>query len=374
MNQRLFCALAVLITSLVRGPVAAEIAIGFANPLSGPSATTGGRNRVAVALAVEDLNDRGGVLGHKVRLVEADDACGVEQAVAAAERLVSADVRMVVGHACSHSSLMAAGIYETSDILMITPDSTHPRLTEEGRRNVFRLIGRDDRQGAVAGDFLADLWPGKNIAIVHDGTVYGRGLAAQTRKRLRQLGVDEAVYAGYTPGAQDHKALVARLRSSAIDVLYVSGSGPDAGLILRTAREQGDDLQLVGGDALGMEGFWTVAGAAGEGTIFSARPAIYYGSDAATIRAAFRVRGLGPGASGIGAYAAVEVWAEAVERAGTADLAAVARELRRGRFRTVLGPVAFDSSGDLEGAAWEMQIWTDGDYTPLDRRRVVSSH
>jgi branched-chain amino acid transport system substrate-binding protein len=373
MKQQLLCALAVLITSLVSGPVAADIAIGFANPLSGPAATTGGRNRAAVALAVEDLNNRGGVLGQKVRLVEANDACGVEQAVAAAKRLVSADVRMVVGHACSHSSLMAAGIYEAFDILMITPDSTHPRLTEEGRRNVFRLIGRDDRQGAVGGDVLADLWPGKNIAIVHDGTVYGRGLAAQTRKRLRQLGMDEVIYAAYTPGAEDHDALVARLRASAVDVLYVSGSGPDAGLILRTAREQGDDLQLVGGDALGMEEFWTVAGKAGEGTIFSARPAIYYDSDAAVIRAAFRVRGLGPGASGIGAYAAVEVWAEAVERAGTADLAAVAHELRRGHFRTVLGPVSFDARGDLQDAAWELQVWSDGDYAPLDRRRAVRS-
>jgi branched-chain amino acid transport system substrate-binding protein len=293
--------------------------------------------------------------------------------VEAARRLVDAGVPFVVGHMCSHASLLAAGVYEAFDVLMISPDSTHPRLTEEGRRNVFRLIGRDDRQGAVAADFLVDAYPGANIAIVHDGTVYGRGLAAQTREHLRQLGVDEAVYAAYMPGAEDHDALVARLRSSAIDVLYVSGSGPDAGLILRTAREQGDDLQLVGGDALGMEEFWTVAGKAGQGTIFSARPAIYYDSDAAAIRAAFRVRGLGPGASGIGAYAAVEVWAEAVERAGTADLAAVAHELRRGHFRTVLGPVSFDARGDLQDAAWELQVWSDGDYAPLDRRRAVRS-
>jgi branched-chain amino acid transport system substrate-binding protein len=371
MRQRRFCALAVIVASVLSGPVAADIAIGFANPLSGPYAASGGRNRAAVALAVDDLNARGGVLGHQVRLVEADDACRLEQAVAAARQLVAVGVRFVVGHMCSHASLMAAGIYEAFDILMISPDSTHPRLTEEGRRNVFRLVGRDDRQGAMAGDFLARHYRDRNIAILHDGGVYGRGLAEQTRLRLRQFGMVEALYAAYTPGQQDYAALLARLRRHAIDVLYVGGYGPDAGAILRSAREQGDDVQLVGGDGLGGEEFWTAAGEAGEGTIFSARPAIRWPSGAAAVRTALRV--LGPGTHGIGAYAAVEVWAQAVERAGTADLVAVADELRRGRFHTVLGRVAFDDKGDLRGAGWQMQIWSDGDYGPLDRHLASSS-
>jgi branched-chain amino acid transport system substrate-binding protein len=367
MRQRYFCALAVMIASVVSGPVAADIAIGFANPLSGPNAASGGRNQAAVALAVEDLNARGGVLGQKVRLVSADDACGLEQAVTAARRLVDAGVRFVVGHMCSHSSLMAAGIYEAFDILMISPDSTHPRLTEEGRRNVFRLVGRDDRQGALAGDFLARGYRGKNIAIVHDGTVYGQGLAVQTRLRLRQLGVVEALYAAYPPGRQDYNELVARLRCRAIDVLYVGGYGPDAGAILRGARARGDDVQLVGGDAIGGEEFWAAAGKAGEGAIFSARPTIRWHADASAVRTALRARAPGPGSHGIAAYAAVELWAEAVERAGTDALAAVADELRRGRFHTVLGRVAFDDNGDLRGAGWQMQVWSHGDYGPLDR-------
>jgi branched-chain amino acid transport system substrate-binding protein len=375
MSRQLFCALAVLIASVAPTPVAADIVIGFANPLSGPYAASGGRNRTAVALAIEDLNAGSGVLGETVRLVEADDACGIEEAVAAARQLIDAGVRLVVGHGCSHSSLMAAGFYEAADVLMITPDSTHPRLTDEGRRNVFRLIGRDDRQGKLAGDFLADRWAERRIGILHDGTVYGEGLAAETRRRLRELDVVEAIYAAYTPGEQDFGRLAEQLRGDAIDVLYVGGSGPDAGLIVRTAREQGNRLQLVGGDALGMDEFWTVAGEAGEGTIFSSRPAVRWRSDAAAIRTAFRVRRLGPGTGGgIGAYAAVQVWAKAVERAGTTELAAVARALRRGRFDTVLGRVAFDDKGDLRGAGWEMQIWSAGDFHPLDRHTAISAN
>ena len=361
--------LAVAVMLAASGAGAADIVIGFANPLIGPYASSAARNRFAVELAIHDLNDQGGVLGQEVAVITVNDACGVARAAAAAQELVDAGVAFVVGHFCSHSSLMAAGVYEAADVLMITPSSTHPRLTEEGRRNVFRLHGRDDRQGQLAGDFLADGWPDKAIAILHDGSIYGEGLAAETRKRLRQWGVTEAIYDSYTPGAMDYSALVSRLQRAGIAVLYIGGYGPDAGLIVRTARQRGDDhLQPIGSDGFGMDEFWIVAGLAGEGTIFTDRPDVRGQPEAAAVLAEFRARGLGPRPFGIGAYAAVQVWAQAVERAGSVDLAAVAGALRHGRFDTVLGRVAFDDRGDLTGAAWQWQVWTNGDHKPLKPR------
>ena len=348
-------------------PAAAEIPIGFASPLTGPFAESGERNRIAVEMAVEDLNQRGGVLGQQVTVIAADDACGMQKALDVARALVDAGVAVVIGHMCSHSSLLAAGIYETADRLMITPFSTHPRLTEEGRQNVFRLKGRDDDQGRLAGDFLADRFAGKRIAILHDGSTYGEGLAKEARKQLRARGERETIYDMYTPGAPHYRDLLARLRQERIDVLYVGGYGPDAGLILRTARKRGNHVQLIGGDGLGMDGFWSVAGEFGEHAIFSERPDVRDRPDAAALVERFRGRGLGTRTGGLGAYAAVQVWAQAVERAGTLELAPVARALRRGRFDTVLGPVAFDGKGDLEGAAWQWRVWTDGEYIPLEQ-------
>jgi branched-chain amino acid transport system substrate-binding protein len=350
---------------------AAEIRIGFANPLTGPFARSGERNRVAVEMAVADLNERGGVLGEPVKLITADDACGLQRSVEAARELVGAGVRFVVGHFCSHSSLLAAGIYETADVLMMTPFSTHPRVTEEGRQNVFRLYGRDDRQGRLAGDFLADRWRGGQIAILHDGSTYGEGLAREARKQLRARGETEAIYDLYTPDADDYAGLLERLERVGIDVLYIGGYGPDAGRILRTARARDDDLQLVGGDGLDMDEFWAVTGELGEGTIFSGRPNVRARPEAARLLSRFRERGLGTRDAGLGAYAAVQVWAEAVERAGTFKLEPVARALRRGRFNTVLGAVAFDAKGDLDGAAWQWKVWTDGDYVPLERLGAI---
>jgi len=347
------------------GSAQAEVKIGFANPLSGDYALTGGRNRIAVEMAVRRLNEAGGVLGEPVTLLAVDDACGVERAVGAAHRLVAAGVVMVVGHLCSHSSLLAAGVYETADVLMISPSSTHPRLTEEGRRNVFRLNGRDDQQGWLAGDFLARHWPGEAIAILHDGSTYGEGLAIQTRNSLRVRGVREALYDVYRPGELDHTALAARLEAAAIEVLYIGGYGPDAARILHAVRARGDDLQLVGGDGLGMEEFRTIAGPIAEGTVFSARPIPAALPAVAELLAEFRVRGLGTRSGGIAGYAAVEAWSQAAERAGSVKLPAVADMLRRGRFATVLGPIAFDGKGDLAGASWQWQRWSGGSSVPL---------
>ena len=344
---------------------AEEARIGLANPFSGPNAPSGERNRTAVQLAIQALNQAGGVLGHEVKLIAVDDGCGIERAADAALELIKAGVVAVIGHSCSHSSLVAAPVYEAVGIPMLTPDSTHPLLTEEGRPNVFRLIGRDDEQGRMAADRLAALRPVRPIAIVHDGSTYGSGLATQARLQLRRNGAQEALYASYPPGAEDYATLIGQLREARIGVLYVAGYGADAARILLAAREQGSKLQMVGGDGLGLEEFWDVAGAAGEGTIFTT-PRIPTDSPAAQqVLAAFRALGLGSLPTGLGAYAAVQSWAEAAERAESLDPAEVALALHRSRFTTVLGRVAFDAKGDMAGADWQWRMWHQGGYAPL---------
>jgi branched-chain amino acid transport system substrate-binding protein len=358
--------LAILMILAAGGADAAEeIRIGFATPLTGPFATTGAGHRTAIDLAVRDLNESGGVLARPVRLVSADDACGVEQAEAAAQQLVDAGVLFVVGHLCSHSSLMAAPVYEAAGVAMMSTTSSHPRLTEEGRGNVFRLIGRDDAQGRVAGDFLVERWSRGRVAILHDGSTYGASLATEAQRRLHEHGVTEVLHTAYPPGREDYSALVSELRAAAVDVAYVGGYGPDAARIVRAARERGDDLQLVGGHALGMAEFWSVAGVAGEGTLFTGRRDAGLGPREGRVLRELRARGLGQRPTSLATYAAVQVWARAAERAGTPDAAAVTEALHRGRFETVLGRVAFDAKGDLEGAAWQWQVWRNEDYEPL---------
>ena len=363
--RSLACALALLL--LHGAALADQIRIGLANPLSGPLAASGEHNRRAAELAVRTLNARGGVLGREVRLVAVDDACGTDAAAAAALTLVKTGVSLVVGHMCSHSSLVAAAVYEAAMIPMISPDSTHPRLTEEGRPNVFRLGGRDDAQGRVAGDWLAGEARLARLALIHDGTTYGRGLAMEVLARLQELGIPDVPLLAYPPGAADYDAVVDELRRTGVELVYVGGYGPDAARLLRTARERGYPLRMAGGDGLGAEEFREVAGPAARGTVFTARPDVRDLASAVPVLQAFRALGLGSGSSGIGAYAAVEVWAEAVSRAGSLEPAALVEILHRARFATVLGPVAFDAKGDLQGATWQWFEWGDTGYRPHGR-------
>ena len=94
----------------------------------------------------------------------------------------------VVGHYCSGASIPASEIYEAAGVLMISPTSSNPMLTELGRANVFRVLNRDDAVGVVAGNYLADHWSDQKIAILHDNTTFGKGIAEETKKQLNRRG------------------------------------------------------------------------------------------------------------------------------------------------------------------------------------------
>jgi branched-chain amino acid transport system substrate-binding protein len=172
----------------------AEILIGRAGPLTGPNAWLGEQTERGVALAVADLNAAGGVLGQQVEMITADDYCDGEQAVAAANKLVAVGVVFVAGHPCSGVAIPTSEVHAAAGTLMISNAATNPMLTERGLDNVFRVVGRDDQQGTIAGNYLADRWGDKSIAIAHDGEAYGRGRAEETRKQLNARGVQEVLF------------------------------------------------------------------------------------------------------------------------------------------------------------------------------------
>ena len=347
-------------------PTRAEVIIGAAGPITGQLAWIGEQMQRGAEMAVSDTNSEGGVLGEQIRLITADDFCHPGQAVVAAQKLVDDNVAVVVGHYCSGASIPASEIYEKAGIPQISPGSTSPMLTDAGRMNVFRVIGRDDAQGTVAGNYVADHWPNEKIAIIHDGTTYGKGLADETRKQLKVRGVVEAVYQAYTPGQSDYSAEINTLRAADISVVYIGGYHTEVALMARIAREEGYSVQFISGDAMSTEEFGLIAGTAADGILFTFTEDARGNPAAAQVVRRFRADNFEPTGYTLLSYAAVQVWAQAVEKGGSIESESVIASLHANSFDTVLGSIAFDERGDLRVQSWIWYVWRDGEYVPLD--------
>ena len=232
----------------------AEIRIGVAGPMTGLNAWFGEQYQRGAELAVEDLNAKGGVLGQSVELIVGDDFCDADQAVALARKLVSDGVVFVAGHLVL--ALLDPGIARSTKrqkILMIAPSSASAKLTDEGGPNVFRVCGRDDRQGAMVADYLAEHWADKEIAILDDGTTWGAGVANGVRRRLRERGVSVAVDETFTPGEAEYSALVSKMQAAGVDVFFLGGyhrgGGPDLPPGARPGLRSPADRQQRDGDS-----------------------------------------------------------------------------------------------------------------------------
>lgn len=349
--------------ALTAGAAQAQIKIGVAGPMTGQYAAFGAQLKAGAEQAVADINKAGGVLGQQLQLTVGDDVCDPRQAVSVANQLAGAGVKMVAGHYCSGSSIPASKVYGEEGVLEISPASTNPVYTDNGAWNTFRLCGRDDQQGKVAGDYLAAHDANKKIAILNDNTSYGKGLADETQKALNAKGVKEAMAATYTPGEQDYSALVSRLKAAGIQVIYLGGYHTEAGLIVRQAKAQGMDVTLISGDALVTKEFWQIAGPAGEGTMMTFSPDMAKRPSAAAVVAEFKANHIDPEGYTLYTYASVQIWAEAAAKAGTTDARKVAATLKSGGpWQSILGPVTFDKKGDVEGPSYVFYVWKDGSY------------
>ncbi len=339
-----------------------SVKIATAGPMTGQYASFGAQMKAGAEMAVKDLNAKGGVLGKKIELLIGDDACDPKQAVAVANKMAGDGIVFMAGHFCSGSSIPASKVYEEEGIVQISPASTNPKLTDEGGPNVFRVCGRDDQQGATAAAFILKHFPKARVAIFHDKTAYGKGLADETKKNLEKAGFKPAMYGSYTAGEKDYSALVSKLKKNKIDLLYLGGYHTEAGLIVRQMRDQGMKTRLMSGDALVTDEYWAITGPAGEGTLMTFSPDPAKNPEAAPVVKEFEAAGIKPEGYVLYTYAAIQAWKQAAEQAGTVDPAKVTAALHKGKFKTVLGELSFDKKGDVTLPGYVVYVWHNGKY------------
>src|SRR3979411_3051214 len=184
MRQITTLGLALGIAVAFAGTASAQIKMGVAGPITGPNAAFGAQLKNGADQAVADINAAGGILGQKITLSYGDDVSDPKQGVSVANKFVGDGVKFVVGHFNSGVTMPSSEVYQENGILEITPAATNPRITERNMWNVFRTCGRDDQQGAVAGDYILKKFKGKKIAVIHDKTTYGQGLADVTKATI----------------------------------------------------------------------------------------------------------------------------------------------------------------------------------------------
>ncbi len=358
-------AAAVAVVALGVGVAHAEsLQVATAGPITGSNAAFGDQLKRGAEQAIADINAAGGVMGKQLELSIGDDACDPKQAVAVANDLVSKGVVFVAGHFCSSSSIPASKVYAEEGVLMMTPASTNPKLTDDakasGWNNVFRTIGRDDVQGAVAGKFLAEKY--KKVAIIHDKSTYGKGVADETKKAMNAAGLQEAMYEAINTGDKDFSALISKMKAGNIDAVYLGLYVAEGGLLIRQARDQGFKAQIVSEDAMVDNQLWAIAGDAAEGMLMTFAPDPRKLESAKDIVATFKTAGFDPEGYTLYTYAAFQVWKQAVEKAGTTDTDKVAAGLHGNSFDTVLGKLTFDDKGDIVNPEYVFYVWSKGQY------------
>ncbi|MHC8297645.1 ABC transporter substrate-binding protein [Pseudomonas sp. LB3P58] len=368
-----FLALAVATALGVSAFAQADVKIGVAGPMTGANAAFGEQYMKGAQAAADAVNAAGGVNGEKIVLVKGDDACEPKQAVTVAKDLTNQKVAGVVGHFCSSSTIPASEIYDEAGIIAITPGSTNPQVTERGLAAMFRMCGRDDQQGIVAGDYIVDVLKGKKVVVLHDKDTYGQGLADATKAQLVKRGVTPVLYEGLTRGEKDFSAVVTKVRAAGADVVYFGGLHPEAGPLVRQLREQGlKDVKFMSDDGIVTDELVTTAGGPqnvdGVYMTFGADPRLL--PDSKTVVDEFRKKGTEPEGYTLYAYASVQTLAAAFNGAKSNKGDDAAKWLKANKVQTVMGEKTWDAKGDLKISDYVVYQWDkDGKYHQLEKQK-----
>jgi branched-chain amino acid transport system substrate-binding protein len=338
------------------------IKIGIAGPMTGDQAKMGMDFKNGASLAVEEWNNKGGVLGKKIEIIISDDQHEPKQAVSLANKMINNGVAGVIGHFNSSCSIPASDVYNRAGIPIITPGSTNPQLTEKGYRGVFRVCGRDDQQGKVGAEFALNSLRLKTVAILHDKTTYGQGLADEFKKSLGDK-VNIAYYGGIVQGDKDFKMVLIAIKTKNPELIFYGGIYPEAGLLLKQAKELGLNARFMSGDGTIDPKFIEIAGVpAAEGTYLTFSPDLRNIPSAKGFLEKYQSQYGNIGPYSVYAYDAANILLSAIKEANSTEGKAVIDKLHNMEFDVALGKIRFDAKGDVTASPYVVWITKDGKF------------
>ncbi len=334
------------------------IKIALAGPTTGPVTQYGTMQNIGAQMAVEKINAAGGMNGKKLEAVIYDDACEPKQAVTVANKIVSDEIDFVIGHLCSSSTIPAAKVYDEEGIVMITPASTSPELSEKGYETTFRTIGLDSQTTPIAAKYLAKHYKDKKIAVLHDKQQYGQGLAEGVTAELKKLGIEPAFAEGVNKGQTDFAALVTKMKKAGIEVIYWGGYHPEFSLIVRQGADQGFSPVYMGSDGIANGDVFAIAGDAAKDILVTVPTDFTSREENADLVKAFKDKDQDPtGPFVMPAYAAVQVIVDTANELKTDDAEKIAETLHSGKvYKTPIGEISFQKNGDLKAFPFAVYV------------------
>lgn len=356
---------------LATAAYAETLKIGVAGPITGPNAAFGAQLQKGAEQAAADINANGGIKGMQIEIMVGDDVSDPKQGVSVANKFVGDGVKFVLGHFNSGVTMPASEVYRENGMMAITPSATNICVTDrklgpcgdnwkEAAPDLlmFRTCGRDDQQGAVAGKYITETLKGKVVAVIHDKTPYGQGLADATKGYINANGVTEAIYEGVNTGDKDFSALISKMKAANVEIVYWGGLHTEGGLIVRQMRDQGMTAVMMSGDGITSDEFASIGGPGVEGTLMTFPPDPRNRPEAAAIVKKFTDAGFNPEAYTLYTYAALEILKAAIEKADSLEPAKVAAAMYGGdAFKTVIGDIAFDNKGDITRPDYVLYTW-----------------
>lgn len=343
------------------------IVLGMLTPLSGSSAAIGPYMQNGAQLAVDEINDKGGVNGRKLELRVEDEACDAKSAVAGANKLVTAGIDISVGGYCSGATLPTLPIFEKADIPMIIPAANSNELVDQNKKNVFLINGTGTQQADAALAFIKKQGD-KKIGLMDDNTSYSTNITDLTAKLLTGdpgLSGRESV----TAGESDYSANVNSILKGKPDLVYWTGYYQEGGLIIRQLRQAGYKGDLMVADGSVDNKLIEIAGksnAEGVYATMTQTPDTLAGAEdwIKNYKEKFNAE---PGPYSTQSYDAVRLAAEAVKDAGSSDGDKVISALEGiDGFRMFSGPLKFTPEHTLSSGGFQILEVKDGKFVLKD--------
>jgi branched-chain amino acid transport system substrate-binding protein len=354
------------------------IKIGVAGPLTGSQSKMGTDVLNGAKLAVEQWNAKGGILGKKIEIVERDDEAKEPMAKTVANELIDAKVVGIIGHFNSGCTIPASEDYYRNNIPMITPSSTNPKVTERKDKktgdyywNIFRVCGRDDTQGERAARFALEKLKAQRIAVMHDKTAYGQGLADYFKKAIENLGKPEYVvyYGGFDNKEKNFKPYLSTVQEKNPEVLFFGGIYDQAGLLALQMRDIGMKAIFISGDGVIDPEFLKTAGKSAEGSYLTFAELLPFAKDVyekfpsvKKFNEQYQAKFGQAGPYSVYSYDATNILLSGIEKANNTEGRKIADAIRANEHNSSLGKIRFDNKGDIIGSFYAIWVVKDGEF------------